>query len=123
MLKFNRHYHPLTSRPCLSNSSYREYPPCEALKPYIACFWESELCGVQAREPKLLVTPDTCTDIVIVINRTRQKIYGHLCGLDDQPMFVDQECMDDVTKIAMRFYFWAFHLFFQVDMEETVNQV
>lgn len=47
----------------------------------------------------------------------------HLCGLDDQPMFVDQECMEDVTKIALRFYFWAFHLFFQVDMEEIVNQV
>lgn len=123
MLKFNRHYHPLTSRPYLSNSSYREYTPCEALKPYIACFWESELCRAQAKDPKLLVTPDTCTDIIIVINRTRQIVYGQLCGLDDQPMFVEQECNEDITKIAIRFYFWAFHLFFHVDMGEIVNQV
>ena len=33
MLKFHRYYHPLTSRPYLSDSIYTEYQPCEALRP------------------------------------------------------------------------------------------
>ena len=84
MVEFSRHYHPLTSRPYLSDPSYTEYPPCEALRPYIACFWESEFGTHGEREEgQVLVVPDTCTDIIIEIDRARQRVTGRLCGLYD----------------------------------------
>lgn len=41
MIELSGFYRPLTARPFLSDSSYREIVPCEALRPYIVCFWES----------------------------------------------------------------------------------
>lgn len=123
MLKFHRFYHPLTARPYLSDSIYTEYQPCEALRPYIACFWESEIRKEKCGERQVLVIPDTCTDIIIEINHTRHKITGRVCGLYDQPVVVSQERMEDVTSFAIRFHFWAFHLFFHVDMKEIYNRV
>lgn len=124
MVEFSRHYHPLTSRPYLSDPSYTEYPPCEALRPYIACFWESEFGTRGEREEgQVLVVPDTCTDIIIEIDRARQRVTGRLCGLYDRPVVVDQGGRQDVTRFAVRFYFWAFHLFFSADMREVYNRV
>ena len=121
MLTFNWHFHPLTSRPYLSDPSYTEYPPCEALKPYIACFWESKAHGGR-EERQVLVVPDTCTDIIIEIDRAGQRVTGRLCGLYDRPVVVGQGRRGDVTSFAVRFYFWAFHLFFRVDMREMYNR-
>lgn len=123
MPDFNRYYSPLTSRPYLSDSSYMEYAPCETLKPYIACFWESDTQKRRDRKPQVLVIPDTCTDIIIERNHTNQRITCRLCGLQDRPVTVEEEYSQEITGFGVRFYFWAFHLFFRVDMKEAVNQM
>ncbi len=71
----------MTSRPFLSDGRYREYRPCELLRPYILCYWTMEdevtpdKSGSEANTP-VLVIPDTCADIIIRINHTRQEISG-----------------------------------------------
>lgn len=128
MMTFNRYYRPLTSRPFLSDTTYQEYPPCEALRPYIACFWASESPGTggegqRAAGQPVLVIPDTCADIIIEINYTRQKISGRLCGIQDYPVFAGQKAgEEEIATFAVRFYFWAVCLFFQMEMREMVNQ-
>ncbi len=39
MFKLNNIYRPITAQPFLSDQAYTEIQPCEALKPYICCFW------------------------------------------------------------------------------------
>ena len=123
ILAFDTPYRPLTSRPFLSNSTYAEYLPGEALRPYVSCFWASGVSGGEAdvleaaateanvpgaagRETALLagtvrVIPDTCMDIIIEINHTRQSISSRLCGIQDCTFMVEQgRGGDRVTKIA-----------------------
>ena len=134
ILAFDTPYRPLTSRPFLSNSTYAEYLPGEALRPYVSCFWasgvsggeadvleaavpEADVPGAAGRETALLagtvrVIPDTCMDIIIEINHTRQSISSRLCGIQDCTLMVEQgRGGDRVTKIAARFYFWSARLF------------
>lgn len=124
MLDFTTRYHPLTSRPFLSDESYREYPPCKALRPYIACFWIS-VEGRQEtvkRSKEILIIPDTCMDVIIKINHTRQTITGYLSALFDQPFIVEEKSHNDIiTTFAIRFHFWAAHLFLTLDFKEAHN--
>lgn len=132
MKNFSSIYRPLTSRPFLSDQSYQEFVPCEALRPYIACYWTSaEGLGGTAGAPggaagarkEILIIPDTCMDIIIRINHTTQKITGYLSTLQDQPFFaVSKECGEVVTSFAIRFHFWAAHLFINLDFKEVRNQ-
>lgn len=73
---FEQIYKPLTATPFFGDDSYREYEPCEALRPYIRCFWGSrhpytarERTGVGE-----IVTPDTCMDIIFDVNFTENRI-------------------------------------------------
>lgn len=122
MLTFNQIYHPLTSRPFLANQTYMEYLPSARLRPYIACFWMS---GEQtAGQAKVLVIPDTCMDIIIRVNHTRQSINGYLCGIQDQPFITTGGGQQDkVTSFAIRFYFWSAHLFLNCNFKEIRNQM
>ena len=70
------------------------------------------------------VIPDTCMDIIIEINHTRQSISSRLCGLQDCTFMVEQgRGGDRVTKIAARFYFWSARLFLDLELGETANRV
>lgn len=124
-------YRPLTSRPFLADSTYMEYAPCGALKPYIACFWGSDIPAadkeykeVIENRQSVLVIPDTCLDIIIEINHTRQKVSGRLCGIMDHPFMVaqDKQC-DHISSVAIRFYFWAVSLFLDLNMRDVYNEV
>ena len=124
MLDFNTRYRPLTSRPFLSDESYREFLPCEALRPYIACYWISSEGGQETAggSREVLINPDTCMDVIVKINHTRQTITGYLSALFDQPfMVVEKKQKDIVTTFAIRFHFWAAHLFFELDFKEVHN--
>lgn len=122
MLSFHTQYRPLTSRPYLSNQTYTEYPPGQALKPYIVCYWE-------VAEPEnggnVLVIPDTCVDLIITVNHTRQKITGRLCGIQDFSYVTEEirERGERISSFAVRFHFWAVHLFLNLDFRELYNQV
>lgn len=120
MLKLNSLYHPITSRPFLSNHTYREYLPCISLRPYVACYWSTS--DKDAKE--ILVIPDTCMDIIINVNHTTQQITGYLCGMQDRPFrTVQKTSKDHVTRFAIRFHFWSAHLFMDLDFRETRNQL
>ena len=117
----------MTSRPFLSDGRYREYRPCELLRPYILCYWtmEDEVTpdrrGSEANAP-VLVIPDTCADIIIRINHTRQEISGYLCGIQDQPFLsVPRISGDEVSCFAVRFYFWSAGLFLNLNYRDTSN--
>ncbi len=56
-------YNPITATPFACDETYGEYAPCEALKPYIKCFWRSRMPYRQKkteRPTKGIVIPDTC---------------------------------------------------------------
>lgn len=121
---FHTQYRPLTSRPFLKGELYTEYAPCELLAPYVVCFWESVRGSVTAVNSEVLVIPDTCADIIIEINHTRREIRSRLTGLSDSSVMIRQKTGDEaVTTFAVRFYFWAVHLFVDVGMKELYNQV
>lgn len=128
MLTFNTQFLPLTSRPFLTGPSYAEYRPCEALRPYISCFWE---VGENAGAPHVLVIPDLCFDIIFEIDRPRQKMAIRFCGLMDEPMFVGDgvgKPMQERTaarweSFAVRFHFWAIRLFLDMNLRDIYNRV
>lgn len=134
MLTFSNIYHPLTARPFLADSTYREYRPCASLAPYVSCYWtEGDI--TPAEEPdstlkrqiesgqEVLVIPDTCMDIIVKINHTRQQITGYLCGIQDKPfMACTQKHTDRISSFAIRFPFWAASFFFSIDLKEACNQ-
>lgn len=125
MAALNTEYSPLTSRPYLRDSTYAEYPPCEALKPYIYCFWgNDENCReIKTEEKKVLVVPDTCVDIIFEINHTRQRITSRLCGIQDQPYYSRQSIRDErIATFAVRFHFWSIGHFFKLKMSELYNR-
>lgn len=125
MLSFHKRYHPLTSRPYLSNHTYTEHQPCEGLLPYIACYWTTDRSiGAGQEKSKVLVIPDTCMDVIIRINHTRQSLTGYLCSIQDEPFLsIEDENGDIVTCFAVRFHFWAAHLFLKLNFNETRNQL
>ena len=70
----------------------------------------------------VLVIPDTCADIIVRINHTRQEISGFLCGIQDQPFHsVPHVSGDEVSCFAIRFYFWSAGLFLNLNYKETSN--
>lgn len=120
---FTTHYHPLTARPFLKNNTYREYLPCEMLRPYVFCFWSSERSVSDMESQIVRVIPDTCVDIIIDINYTRNTLRSKLCGLQDYAVMVKQENgKEELVRFAIRFYFWAVKRFLNLDMNSLCNQ-
>lgn len=121
---FYTQFCPLTSRPFLKKKIYEEIAPCDALRPYVACFWSAERAGQDGADGIVRVIPDACVDIIIEINHSGQKISSRLCGLQDGPFIAGQRGRDeDVTQFAVRFYFWAVHLFFRLDLDGLFNRM
>ena len=123
-MDFSTIYRPLTSRPFLSDDSYREMVPCRALRPYIACYWISKGFGADAGKKggEILVIPDTCMDLIIKVDHGSQTVTGYLSALFDRPFTVKEKEADGaVTTFAIRFYFWAAHLFLDLDFKEAHN--
>lgn len=120
-------YYPITATPFLKNEQYMEYAPCDALKPYIRCFWGTSK-PIRAQKTNIptfdLVTPDTCVDVIFEIDYTKNKIYDVFCGIDDV-MFQSHSANDNdhiVSTFAVRFYAWSAVLFSEESMKGTKNQ-
>lgn len=122
MLTFNHLYHPLTARPFLAGRAYMEYPPCEPLRPYIACYWTTDEPDTGPAGAGVPVIPDTCMDIIVRVNHTARKIGGYLCGIQDHPFIAAAKGPSEtVTGFAIRFYFWSAHLFLKYNFNEIRN--
>lgn len=118
-------YHPITASPFSTSVSYREIPPCDALKPYIRCFWGSEIPAVvQPSDDVGIVNPDTCMDMIFEIDHMNNKVSGYFCALDDRSYFsngIEASCMK--STFAIRFYAWAVILFTDSHLRGTKNSV
>ncbi|MBD5453450.1 MAG: AraC family transcriptional regulator, partial [Lachnospiraceae bacterium] len=80
-------YNPITANPFKCTGDYMEFAPCDALKPYIRCFWgsmEPVIRNETNATTTSLVTPDTCTDIIFTVDFTNNKIENSFCGIDDR---------------------------------------
>ena len=121
------HYHPITGDPFLRDDSYWELMPCEALKPYIHCFWGT----LRPLEPKVsdkpslpgLVIPDTCMDIIFDINYSKNNYAATFCTLDEHSYRTGcQPCTETTGTFGIRFYAWTASLFADLDFRGLKNQ-
>ena len=86
-MKLHRIYNPITATPFKCTDDYMEFAPCDALKPYIRCFWGSMMPVVQAEntapEPDIVI-PDTCMDIIFTADFTNNSVDSSFCGIDER---------------------------------------
>lgn len=115
-------YVPLTALPFRRNEAYTEIQPCEALRPYVRCFWGTRGHAVHDPSPpsaQLPVVPDTCADIILRVNDTRNQMADHFCGVSNQS-FLSHESGGECT-FGIRFYAWSAVLFADEDMRGALN--
>lgn len=103
-----------------------EFEPCDALKPYVRCFWGSAKAIVQEESPADtidIVTPDTCMDIIFTVDFTHHKIESSFCGIDDRTFSNQREHRKIRTffRFAIRFYAWGASMFAEESMKNTKN--
>ena len=91
MHKLYKSYHPVTATPYQCTEDYMEFAPCEALKPYIRCFWGSRRAATRAENgagEMDIVIPDTCMDIIFHVDFTHNHISSSFFGIDDRTFAV-----------------------------------
>lgn len=104
-------YYPLTSVPFEKNATYTEVIPCDALKPYIRCFWGStENCDNSSER---LIIPDTCMDIIFNFDYSKNSQSSLFCAIDEHSYFSSKKQNNTSvhSTFAIRFYSWSTVLF------------
>ncbi|WP_379150702.1 helix-turn-helix domain-containing protein [Paenibacillus sp. sgz5001063] len=133
MFDLSQLYYPITARPAGAS----EVLPCKALRPYIRCFWgPGALPQTSGPEPKVILTggptsgpqereviiPDTCMDIIWEWDEHTGESEGVFCGINDAPFEVGQaEESTGRLYFAIRFHFWAVHLFTDDHLRDVLN--
>ena len=119
-------YRPITATPLKNGDSYMELDPCDALKPYIRCFWGTRGAVRQEKSDvviKDIVTPDTCMDIIFHVDFTNNKLGSRFCGIDDRT-FAIEDVRDEsktIFSFAIRFYAWGVIAFSEESVRGTKN--
>lgn len=90
-----------------------EFPPCDALKPYVRCFWETQP-NPDGREVRVI--PDCCCDIIF--SADGNDISGNFCGVCDTS-FVAR---DLAKTFGIRFYAWSVAPFTSVSVDGLLNE-
>ncbi len=123
-MQLHQMYRPLTAMPFQRDDTYIEITPCEALRPYICCFWgtrrplREERSGDEGR----LVTPDTCMDILFDLDHTQGILTNVFCGIDDRTFISRGKGSEHlISTFAVRFYAWAVPLFSDESMAQVQN--
>lgn len=125
-MELHKIYHPITATPFKCTEEYMEFEPCDALKPYIRCFWGSRNIVIQeeSQEDVIgIVTPDTCMDIIFTTDFTNNKIYNRFCGIDDRTIIMHEKNKEKraTCVFAIRFYAWGVPMFAEESMRNTKN--
>lgn len=124
MFTLNNIYQPITAQPFLRDETYTELQPCEALKPYICCFWfaQKQHSGITSTQVKeKLVIPDTCMDIIFNIDKDKNQLHGLFAGISDATFMDKGKNASTSTCFAIRFYSWAVPLFSHQSMKNALN--
>lgn len=119
-------YRPITAYPFRNNEHYMEFEPCDALKPYIRCFWGTRKVARQEKSDvaiKQIVTPDTCADIIYTVDFTNNKIESVFGAIGDRTLVLQGENNEDrmVFYFAIRFYAWGVTAFAEESVKNTKN--
>lgn len=125
-MNLNQLYRPITATPFTEDETYMEFEPCDALKPYIRCFWGTKkpyTRSVAEEAKKSLIVPDTCMDIIFDVNYTENTVCDKFCGINDQSFTVSEDhgkgqC---ISTFAIRFYAWTAVLFSEEAMSGVKN--
>ncbi|MCM1118144.1 MAG: helix-turn-helix domain-containing protein [bacterium] len=125
-MKTKMRYHPLTATPFKRNSAYKEIGPCQALQPYIRCFWGGEYdCSSDTGtdESSEIVIPDTCVDIIYRINDVGNIVTSDYVGINDRAFLShkSQKAGYKISVFAIRFYAWTAYVFSEDSFAGTVN--
>lgn len=110
----------VTSDPTRAGN-YIEIEPCDALKPYIRCFWGSRYNRADfsvCENNKIWVIPDICMDIMVTGNQNFNSIGSHFCGINNFSYFADES---DSFCFGIRFYAWSAVLFADDGMNGVLN--
>ncbi len=122
MLTLAKMYRPITAAPFQNDETYCEFAPCEALKPFICCFWGTKRPIVfnPNKDSHSLVIPDTCMDIIFKINYTKNKYDEYFCTIDKHSYQSKIKITTDLTAtFAIRFYAWSAILFCEQDFKNN----
>ena len=121
-----RLYFPITATPFERSAYYAELLPCEALRPYIRCFW-----GTSARVLSRghsdgnhgVVIPDTCMDIIFDFDCQSGRVSGSFCAINENSyMTCGKNEPSYRSTFAIRFYAWSAALFSDVDFTGSKNK-
>lgn len=108
MLSLSRKFTPVLSTP-FGRTGYSELKPCDALKPYIRCFWSENRVA-----DNILVIPDTCMDVIFKFGENGADSF--FCALDERS-FYSRNSGEELFGI--RFYAWTAGLFSRRDFSES----
>lgn len=124
-LNLHKMYQPVTAAPFSTDGTYVEMEPCEALKPYIRCFWGTTETNRKRKETGMrssLIIPDTCMDIILDIDNGSQTASSLFCGINDRFFYTSSDNgRAGTSTFAIRFHFWAIPLVTAGSMEEVQN--
>lgn len=124
-MNFYQIYNPITAAPFACNEGYMEFAPCDALKPYIRCFWGTRKPVRQCKTDIAvgrIVTPDTCMDITFDVDFTGNRIDSGFCGIDDRTFYTGGGGEDKLfSRYGIRFFAWSAALFSEETMRDTCN--
>jgi hypothetical protein len=126
MYRLTNLFKPIIAKP-QNTTDYIEILPCDLLKPYIKCYWGSPQPLLKIREEAFVhhstvIIPDTCMDIIFDIDYHTNNISSIFCGINDAPfhvLAVNKTAL--ISTFAIRFNFWAVHLFSDIDMKDSLN--
>lgn len=124
--KQNDIFCPITAAPFQRSKSYLELPPCNALKPFIRCFWGTSVPiypEMKRPESSTLIIPDVCMDIIFEFDAENRLIRSGFCSLDERPHFSNvMDCIHPYSTFAIRFYAWTAGIFTGESMRGRKNQ-
>lgn len=123
MLSLSQMYRPITGTPFQSDETYREVTPCEALRPYIRCFWGSDKPLPARPHEGGIVIPDTCMDIIFNVDYAHNRIDSAFCALDEHAHFTPPSDASGgcTATFAIRFYAWTASLFAEDKLSGSAN--
>jgi len=109
-------YIPISSNP-FEKTDINIYKPCRRLLPFIACYWGMEIPKSYAIIDDDIIVPHGCIELIIEANYTQDTISFFLAGIHDTPFNAKRYINNDViSRLSIRFFFWAYHLFVNTDM-------
>ena len=111
-----RLYRPRTAFPLTASFSpvYTESAPCEALRPYVCCFWS----GAGGPGHGRLVVPDTCMDIIFRPScSSPDGVESCFCGISDAPF----SSVKTAPSFGVRFYFGSAGMFADAPLSGSFN--